>query len=140
MRKSAMCLLVVICLWGATSWQTERQWRVIRDVALTNQTAGIPETTLFTPTKAGLYRYSIYLSGTGQSGLWTLSINYHDLTGQATSIPVQIGPFSGDANAIWTSLPLAPISVQPGTPVTFTIFGSGPATYNVGVTIEQLLK
>jgi hypothetical protein len=137
MRKATIGLLVVLCLWGATSWQNQPQWRVVRVLVLTNQTAGIPPTTVFTPTKAGLYRYSVYLSGTGQRGQWSLSINYNDLTGTPTSVGLEVGPFSNEVNALWANLPVAPFSAQPGTPVTFTTFGTA-AAYNVGVTIEQL--
>jgi hypothetical protein len=138
MRKAAICLLVAVCLLGATSWQPQPQWRVVREIGLTNQTAGIPQTTFFTPTKAGLYRYSIYLSGTGQGGQWNLFIHYFDLSGFESNIQLQIGPSSAGYKAMWANLPVAPISAEPGVPVTFYISGSGPATYNVGMTLEQL--
>src|SRR5215467_14162580 len=61
--------------------------QIIRRVELTNQTAPIPTTTLFTPSHNGLYRVSSYMTLTsGDSrgrdvGVWDLSLDWTDDAG-----------------------------------------------------------
>src|SRR5690348_16049715 len=60
--------------------------QIIRRVALTNQTAPIPPTTLFTPSHTGIYRLHSYLAFTHQANdYWLAKAEWSD----------DLGPQSG---------------------------------------------
>ena len=135
MRKIAISLLVVLSLWGATSWQQQPQWSVVHQLALTHQVNPISQTTIFTPTKAGLYRLNAYISGANSPDQWVLQFGWTDLS----SAPViqEINPQPSGVG--WNQLALV-FSVQPGTPVTFSVSGQPGqnAFYNLAFTVERL--
>src|SRR3954447_15093838 len=55
--------------------------QIVRRVALTNQNAPIPTTTLFTPSHNGLYRISMYLTGTSGDAGWGGYLTWSDDAG-----------------------------------------------------------
>src|SRR5262249_574496 len=134
MRKAAMCLLAALCLWGATSWQYQPQWRVGQSVVLRNQTSQIPSTVLFTPEKLGLYRVSPYIEANGPgSGNWTLTWKWFDVSGIMLSSGIE-ADFDNGTNV--SSMAPSPFSFNVA-PFSYSITGIG-GTYNVAFTIEQL--
>jgi len=134
MRKTTMSLLVLLCLWGATSWQGQPQWRVVQHVVLTRQTAPISQTTVFTPTERGVYRLSAYLSAGGSpQANWEWSFYWNDLDG----VGFQTSLDSSDGPSQVGAMIFAP---QPGVPVTYATT-SNPQPhggYDLLFTIEQL--
>jgi hypothetical protein len=57
---------------------------VVATIALYNQTANIPTTTLFTPATNGLYRFTAYMAETvagGTGGIWSLEVYWNDFAG-----------------------------------------------------------
>jgi hypothetical protein len=134
MRKATLGLLIVLCLSGATSWQGQPQWRVIQHVVLTEQTAPISQTTVFTPTKRSVYRLSAYFSAGGSpQANWEWFFYWNDLdgTGFQTSLDSSDGP---------SELGAMIFASQPGVPVTFaTIPNPQPhGGYDLLFTIEEL--
>jgi hypothetical protein len=97
----------------------------------------ISQTTIFTPTKVGAYRYSAYIAAVGSSpsSEWTLTINYTDLTGIGVDIPIY-GVVGNSSDTVGT----VPFSAQQGTPVAFSLSAVNPgdSTYTFWFTIEQL--
>ncbi len=133
MRKATICLLVVLCLWGATSWRGQPQWRVVQYVALTAQTAPISQTTIFTPTERGVYRLTAYLSAGGNQANWEWLFNWNDLDGGS----FQTGLDSSDGPSELGAMVFAP---QPGIPVTYATTAKPQlhGGYDLLFTIEQL--
>ena len=134
MRKATLVLVIVIALWAATSWQTQPQWQVIQTVTLTRQTQPIPQTTIFTPTKRGLYRLSEYLTAGGRNinATWQLIFSWNDIDGSGFSYG--IGSYDSPAEFVYIFSP------QPNTPVSYMVtqqpgYSGG---YDLAITIEQL--
>jgi hypothetical protein len=135
MRKATMCLLVALCLWGATSWQSQPQWRVVVVKQVTHTNTTFNNDPMFTPSKTGLYRLSGYCSVDGElSGEWNFEFGWTDFAGQTetgsrdcTAIPQRQG------TQVFIFSPMI------GTPVYLSSSSvSGNATYNAAFTIEQL--
>jgi hypothetical protein len=115
--------------------QNTPHWKVIKLVTLNHRTAGILQTTLFTPAKPDFYRLSAYISSTGSSqAAWTLSFSFNDLNGQYE----QVGTSCSDGPP---SPPLGFVFVpQPGVPVNYVVspIGEPAGYYDVVFTVEQL--
>lgn len=64
MHKAISCLLLVLLAGWVSSSEpstTTTLPKVVKKLALTNQTSTIPATTLLTPSVSGLYRISVYM-------------------------------------------------------------------------------
>lgn len=144
MRKATMSLLVVLALWGATSWHPPQQlpqWRVVQSVILTHQTAPIPPTTIFTPEKAGVYRTTAYMSATAKqrqsNTSWSFAFECVAGVGQSCSSYMTVQ----DGQQVAT-IPSYAFSPQVGLPVAYYVQASDPppieSTYKLVLTIEQL--
>jgi|HubBroStandDraft_5_1064220.scaffolds.fasta_scaffold366030_2 hypothetical protein len=142
MRKATIGALVVLSLWGATSWQQQQslpQWSVVLEHHMMNGTEQFSRMPLFTPQKAGLYRVSGYCSAIGQyneSG-WSFSLIWTEAEGGGTNSAfvscVADSPSPSQSN-------ITIFSPTPGEPVLLTAesSGTGSSTYNAAYTIEQL--
>lgn len=141
MRKTTMCLLLMLCACAAFG-QNMPQWKVIQYVALTHQTQPIPQTTLFTPTTNGFYRVTAYLSASGpkQTGntAWFFNLQCTDIVpfnGCGTGMIVEVNG-ALNANVFYAFSP------HPGAPVSYSTGESNPppvdTEYNLVFTIEQL--
>jgi hypothetical protein len=117
---------------------------------LRNQTQGIAQTTLFTPTQTGMYRVSIYAAMTspvnGTSG-WAFGWNWTDDAG-----PEQVylavlydiaAPPNAYANNNGATAPPVPFTFEAvaGQPVTFNVLAPSDnpgGTYGVDIVVERL--
>jgi hypothetical protein len=92
MRKTLLLLLLAASCFGQRAISINHGGnpalpypRVVATVALTDQTAEIPTTTLFTPQSDGLYRISSYgvvtAPNSGPNGLWEVQLNWTDDSG-----------------------------------------------------------
>jgi hypothetical protein len=138
-RKTTICLLVLLCSVAALG-QKQPQWKVVQSLALTNETAPIPQTTLFRPNRSGVFRLSVYMSGEGGTpgGDWDLSLGWTDLTGASSDFG-ELQVFTGGAN--WTQHSPSMLSMQPNTPLLYEVDAVGNTSgsdYNLVITIEQL--
>jgi hypothetical protein len=124
--------------------------KIVKQLALTHQTASIPATILLTPRADGLYRVSTYITstfGNGSAGEADLYMFWTDDSGAgqcldytAASIPcvtVWAGMFTdtptfGSASNQFTIRALA------GTPITYNVVYGPPAVYELFITVEQL--
>ena len=115
--------------------------RIVAQVSLTGQTGPIPQTTIFTPTKSGLFRISAVLASTtpGAGEPYTLKFEYTDDVTLYEYIYL-LCPGSGYVANVCTGGPNSTFRAVAGTPVNFYVLGDGPGvTYNVFITIEQLM-
>jgi|HubBroStandDraft_5_1064220.scaffolds.fasta_scaffold13696_3 hypothetical protein len=139
MHKATICLLMLLCS-IAVSAQKQPQWKVVQAIAVTNQTAPIQETTLFTPIYGGVYRLSVYMSGgAGKPGAsWDLSVAWYDLTGASSDFG-ELQVSTGGAN--WTQHAPSMLSIMPGTPLLYSVQPDGNTSgsyYNLAITLEKL--
>jgi hypothetical protein len=134
MRKAAIWLMVILGSWVAALAQAPvHQWKVVQEVQLTQQTLTTPETTLFTPTKAGLYRVNLAIAcggpiGNSQAPAWDLDVGWIVGDSQAQCAA---GASTGNVIAI---------NPRPGAPVTYEVVPlGGPPTfaYDVDIIVEQ---
>jgi hypothetical protein len=141
MFKATICMLLLLCSLAAFS-QTQPQWRVVKHVILTYQTTQVQQTTIFTPTKPGLYRLSAYISAEGQFANWNLRLSWTDAAGKPTNtyITAATGPCTVGQN--YTVAEMSHLLVPQGrTPVIYEVDAAPdpPAgDYNIIITIEQL--
>jgi hypothetical protein len=87
MRRAAGCLIVFfLSSWGSSFGQSGKTPIIVASVALTNQTSGVPKTTLVTPANSAVYRVSAYISNqTDNTGsAWCLSLGWTDENGART--------------------------------------------------------
>lgn len=134
MRKLLICLLFLpLCAFG-------QQWTVIQSVSVFNQTQAIPQTTLLTPSDAGVYRLTYYLSGGGgasPSGYYNLILSGNDISGGYFNPNIVatcgIEKFSSAAPII---------SLMPNEPLTYKVDAAGSlpsgCNYNLTITVEKL--
>jgi hypothetical protein len=133
MRKTTICLLLLLSSLAAFG-QSELHWTVVKHVILTSQSAAIPRTTIFTPTKPGFYRLSAYISTAGQYASWNLEFYWTDAAGEATNVYInaETGPCSGGQNctAAQMSYVLVP---QAATPVSYAVvpYDTPAGAYNI---------
>jgi hypothetical protein len=132
MRKTTIGLLLLLCSLAAFG-QNEPQWKVVRHGILTDQTAPILSTPIFTPTKTGIYRMSAYISLNGFTiSDWEMAIFWTDLGGSVQTY--QASP-EGGTQRIETFMFIP----KEGTPVEYYVSGNDPTRpYNIAFTIEQL--
>ena len=138
MRKVAMGLLVVLSLWGATSWlppQSLPQWTVVAERHFAGE-KDFNFLTLLTPEKNGTYRFSGGCSVVGGPGnsTWTFTVSWTDVSDhfETTNLQCIGGEFNSAQQAVFIFLP-KPM------PIELSASSSGPASsYNGAFTIEQL--
>jgi hypothetical protein len=129
MRKATICLFVLLCSMAAFG-QAQPQWKVVGHGVLLQRTDSIPETVLFTPAKAGMYRMLAYLSTNVPGTGWQADFYWTDFAAGP-----QVTVMSSGNEAIGeTSFLFVP---RAGTPVKYRVIG-GNGIYNVVFTIEQL--
>src|ERR1700683_3471144 len=85
MRKATIGLLVTLCLWGATSWQNQPQWRVVMEQHMIGGTVAQNNVPIFTPEKNSVYRLSATCSSLGTNGSWNFLFIWNDLPGNPAS-------------------------------------------------------
>jgi hypothetical protein len=137
MRKATVGLLMLLFSVAAFG---QPQWKVVKALTLADQIAPIPQTALFTPTRAGVYRLSVYMSGGGGTpgADWDLSVGWTDFTGASSDFN-ELQVFTGGAN--WTEHPPSMLSIANGTPLVYEVDAVGNTSgsdYNLVITIEQL--
>src|ERR1051326_8250694 len=143
MRRAAIVLIaVMMCAsYGFGQNSGVPQWKVVKEIHLSDQTTSIPFTTILTPAVEGLYRISLYDSASTevqQQTFWTIIVDWTDKTGQDGNFGNQLYVVPGGLWNQYSSI------CQPkvGTAVTFYVLPSDPppqdATYDVAVVIEQL--
>lgn len=125
--------------------------RIVARVKLTNKTAPVPDSILFTPTQSGLFRISVYMTVTvpttnSLGGGWYVPLTWTDDAGTEqltiagianTSVPPQDNSTSGNTGnpnynpVIWADA---------GTPVTYSVVSEGTmgGTYEMFMVAEQL--
>ena len=70
MQKTAICLVAFLGSWvTALAQAPAHQWKIVQVVHLTQQASAIPATTLFTPTKIGLYRVTLATLAKAKAGI-----------------------------------------------------------------------
>jgi hypothetical protein len=120
---------------------------VVATVKLTNQTAGIKKTTLFTPTADGMFRVNVYMVnimvGGNVDSTWGTSIGWTDDNGPWQLRDVaQVLTTEHDNSVFYVSNPFTFWS-KAGTPINYNVtLKSGPApgsAYNVYITLEQTM-
>ena len=123
---------------------------IIARVKLTNQTAAIPTTTIFTPAQTGLYRASLYMTQTTavptSNGVWFFEIVWTDDAGTESAAPISVNVNQVPPNA-WGNYgytnggTLLVFEAKAGQPVTYTVpfggTGDGGA-YSLYFTVERL--
>jgi hypothetical protein len=144
MRKPLLSLFVSLLLCGVSAANTTIV--AVASTSFTSQTEAIPVTTLYTPTTAGLYRVSVYMETSGESGI---------VCGQTAFAHVGwkgiYGSYTWPANDLFEDYPYAfvegntTIYSVAGQSITFsvTIGDCGTpmppvADYGVYVTVEKL--
>ncbi len=100
---------------------------VVATVKLTNQTAGIPKTTLFTPTADGMFRVSVYMvnimDGGTTASYWATAIGWTDDIGTWQIRNV--------AEVFTSKYYNSALLVPNASPVTFWAKAGTPINYNV---------
>jgi len=135
--KKIACLILLL---SAIAFAQEPQWTVVSNVVVYNQTQGVGQTTLFTPSETGLYRVSFYMSAPPYAGpLVGGVIAFYDGTdvsgviiGEAITTPCRGTP--SQQSTIPTTYALAA-----GQPFTYTVVGGG-CPYNLAIVVEQLVQ
>lgn len=145
MRRTICLVVVLMCAWVSAFGQNNApQWKVIKAGHIKSGTNAVGPLTLFTPTKNGVYRVSLYMSVSSnlqQNAGWLIQVAWIDQTGLqgfATLFPTLGG------GSIFTEADPYIFSPQIGTPVTLALLPSDPppqnATYDAAFTIEKLTK
>lgn len=139
MRKATMSLLVVLSLWGATSWRPPQalpQWTVVAEKHFVGE-KDFNFLTLFTPGTNGTYRFSgvcSVIGGQGAQSSWTFAVSWQDVYGDSvgTNLKCTAGEFNSTQQAVFIFLP------EPA-PIELSASSSGVASsYDGAFTIEQL--
>jgi len=135
MHKLTLGALILLCLWEATSWQRQPQWRVVVEQHMTHVNTIFKNNLVFTPSKTGLYRMSAYCSVDGTQGSqWNFEFSWTDFAGQLDTKTVSCGSLEdGQGTFVFVFSPIV------GTPVYLSSNSqNGEPTYNGAFTIEQL--
>jgi len=131
--------LVLLMLWAAIGFA--QQWQVVESVELTGQTQPISPTILLTPSEPATYRLLFYFSGGGGvvvNGYYDLSYAGQDISGAVFHNDL-VAP-CGKLEFTSTSLP---VSLMPNQPLMYQVGAVGPSlgcTYNLTITVEQLVQ
>ena len=119
-----------------------QQWQVVKSVNLIQQSQAIPLTTLLTPSAPGSYRIGFYFSEGGGQSATAPAFYEATLTGQdITGLPDVIDTPLSCKVPVWESASQI-ISLKAGVPLTYVVNASGTpgqCTYNLTITVEQLL-
>jgi hypothetical protein len=111
---------------------------IVAQLALTNQTGPIPQTTIFTPAQSGLYRVSSYIASTtpGQDDAFTATLVYTD------DVALEYAALNNGSSGYYaTSSGFTTFRATANNPVSFYTQGSTPqgTKYCVYLTIERLM-
>jgi hypothetical protein len=140
MGKVMVGVLVVLCSLAALG-QKQPQWTVVQSVILTHQSAAIPQTTIFTPGKAGVYRITAFMSVTAKQRQSNTSWNFGFACVQGVGQSCSSYMIVQDGQQAAT-IPSYAFSPEVGIPVTYNVEASDPppvgTEYNLVLTIEQL--
>lgn len=121
---------------------------VVATVKLTNQTAGIAKTALFTPAADGMFRVNVYLVNTmvspGVDALWNIGIGWTDDIGTWQYRTVAEVHTEVHNNSVFFQDPVTlTLWAKAGTPINYNVWlklGPAPGSaYNVYITLEQLM-
>ena len=111
---------------------------VVATVAVFNQTAGIPVTTLYTPKTDGLYRFTIYVGCTtagNTGGQYGLQLQWTDLF----NIEYFAKYFRCGVNEAFVVNPAARLLT--GDPLTYTVDDTNASgTYEMLITVESMMR
>jgi hypothetical protein len=138
-----LCLLVLVSVLRTNSFGQDNVVaypRIVASVHLTNLTSDVPTTTIFTPTRNGLYRISVNMVVTvpGGNGAWTFFVSWADDAGAEEE---QVTTLNSAPNASSPSASVAIFRANANKPVTYQTTGTPNAdgsTYEVFFTVEQL--
>jgi hypothetical protein len=131
---AGLLLLVSWNVWGqSTSAGTISSYPlIVARVALTNQTAPIPPTTIVTPKQARLYRVSYYLDCGGQNLDWMILLHWVDTNG--TSETFTSAPCNSPSNP---SLGVATVRASASSPLRYETTGVA-GHHDLFFTVERL--
>ena len=136
MRKAMVGLLFLVSWVGVFSQTSARNTTtypvIVARVALTNQTAPIPPTTIVTPKQARLYRVSYYLDCGGQNLNWMILLHWVDTNG--TSETFTSAPCNSPSNP---SLGVATVRASASSPLRYETTGVA-GHYDLFFTVERL--
>jgi hypothetical protein len=120
---------------------------IVAKVALLNQTASIPSTTILTSPTRGLYRVNAYMIQTdivqGSNATWNLQFNWTDDAGaESDNSLLSVGV---NGNPPWGSVGVLPgsasiVELAAGQPLTYSTFASdgGGGAYALYLNVERL--
>jgi hypothetical protein len=116
---------------------------IVARVGLLNQTAAIPQTTVFTPTQSGVYRVSPYLALTTKpnDGFWYFDVYWTDEGGtrSASQMLSLSGDYGRDPNgSVVGSFTFRAIAGQPVSYGVSTCCSAG-GTYELFFVVERLM-
>ena len=125
---------------------------IVASIALTNQTATIPPTTVFTPTQTGLYRLSVYMTQTvsvpRSTSEWRYNLAWVDDAGvEGTGFygVISVSTAKTPPSAWGSSNGTSPGNVAifqaiAGQPVTYSVLcNKAGGAYSLYFTVEQLI-
>jgi hypothetical protein len=139
MRKAILLVLVVLSLWGATSWQAPQplpQWRVVAEQHLFSGT-GPFSVPILTPQPNKVYRLTAACAVHGiSSSEWLFAFGWEDRDGFTQFITLTCFPDGSPSDEGIVSV----LTPQSGTPVTLSAqnLGGDSSTYDAIYTIETL--
>lgn len=135
MRNLVLALVVL-----ASTLAFAQQWQTVQGIWLPGQSAGIPLTTIMTPSNPGIYRLTFYISGGGGAatgGFFSAYLNATDISGQTQS--TNLGSPCGLPRYISTT---SVVSLKVGEPLTYEVDSGNSelgCTFNLAITVEQLV-
>ena len=137
MRKVVICLILL-----ASTLAFGQQWQTIKSMSLLQQNQPVPLTTLLTPSVPGIYRLTFYFSVGGGAGITPPGFFDATLTGRdITGLPDNLDLVLSCKQQNFESVSQV-VSLKTGVPLTYIVTTSGSTgncTYNVAITVEQLL-
>jgi len=154
MHKSVCLTVLLISALSAAQSRSSSPFTspaIVAKAKLTNQTATIPTTTIFTPNEDGLYRLSIYATiskaDNNSQAQWLVNVNYTDDSEQSQSLGGllyglnnQLGMFEF-YDFFLEAGPTVTFEAKAGTPITYSVTESGPpdnSAYSLYYTLERL--
>jgi len=158
---AGLCLLMLVSVLRTNTFGQDNTLtlpRVVASVHRTNLTAAIPATTVFTPTKDGLFRVTAYMTLTvpaEASQLWLLGLNWTDDAGAEQSVgyvgvysnstPPYAYGLNSDAYPPYGYSQLSPAALafraNAGVPIKYSVSPYGTpegSTYELFFTVEEL--
>jgi hypothetical protein len=121
--------------------------RVVAQVSLTGQTNPISPTTVFTPSRSGLFRISPYFLATNYTAngeTWTLTYWFTDDLGSEHVVLLCLNSQQAGSDSYASVCPGGPpfsFRAVAGSPIVFDVEGTpaAPFSYNLFFTVEQLM-